>query len=129
MTGDVKLTVMERNSRLAQLLRHRLFGQIINIRRDGLDFGWIEHAAPAVHSRVGHALGDHGDHLVGTIAVLPFLVGEVAHGRTDQVGGQRAVATAVIAVAGIATRQKDLRDLASGARPWQLRQEAAPQAC
>ena len=39
--------------------------------------------------------------------MLPFVVGEVAHGRTDQVGGQRAVAAAVIAVAGHAPRQID----------------------
>ena len=39
-----------RDSRLAQFFWHLPLAQIINISRDGLELGRVEHTAPAVHA-------------------------------------------------------------------------------
>jgi hypothetical protein len=97
---------------LAQLIRHRALSKIVNVRRDGTKLGWVEHIAPAGHAGIRNAIANHGDYLVGAVAVFPFVVGEVTDRRAEQVTRDRTIAPAIDPVAIGAAPEIDLPSLA-----------------
>ena len=121
-----------RTQRLAKLFRYRSFGQVVDVRGDGLELGRIKDPTPAFHARVRCALTDDGHHLVGLVAMFPLIVREVADRRSEQVAGDRAVTATLVAVTCGATTQEDGSALAQerilgdlGRRwGWRLAQES-----
>jgi hypothetical protein len=88
-------------------LGYRSLAQKVNVGRDSLDLRRIENPVPTFHPTVGHSLADDGKDLLGTIAILPYIAGEVSDRRSNQLRGKRAVPSPVVAMASDATRQID----------------------